>query len=41
MTWHVQPIWITYLNGPDVAELALSEDEILAAVEESLQLRFA
>lgn len=28
---------MTYLNGPDVAELALSDDEILAAVEESLR----
>lgn len=28
---------MTYLNGPDVAELALSDDEILVAVEESLR----
>ncbi|MPY85930.1 MAG: ornithine cyclodeaminase family protein, partial [Actinophytocola sp.] len=33
----MQQIWMTYLNGPDVAELALSDDEILAAVEESLR----
>jgi alanine dehydrogenase len=33
----VQPIWITYLNGPDVAELALSDDEILDAIEASLR----
>ena len=30
------PIYITYLNGPDVAELALTDDEILAAIESSL-----
>jgi alanine dehydrogenase len=29
-------IHITYLNGPDVEELALSDDEILAAVEAAL-----
>lgn len=31
-----QPIFITYLNGADVAQLALTDDEILAAVEEGL-----
>ncbi len=30
------PIYITYLNGLDVAELKLSDDEILAAIESSL-----
>ena len=32
----MQPIDITYLNGPDVARLALADDEILAAVEAAL-----
>ena len=32
----MQPIDITYLNGPDVARLALTDDEILAAVEAAL-----
>jgi ornithine cyclodeaminase len=31
-----QPIHITYLNGPDVALLALTDDEILASVESAL-----
>jgi alanine dehydrogenase len=30
------PIYITYLNRLDVDELALSDDEILAAIETSL-----
>lgn len=30
------PIYVTYLNGLDVAELKLSDDEILAAIESSL-----
>lgn len=30
------PIYITYLNGLDVAELKLSDEEILAAIEASL-----
>ncbi len=29
-------IWIHYLNGPDVARLALTDDEILAAIEAQL-----
>ncbi|HEX6011884.1 MAG TPA: hypothetical protein VFY87_08810, partial [Geminicoccaceae bacterium] len=33
---HDQPIAFTYLNGPDIAALALEDDEILAAVEEGL-----
>lgn len=31
-----QPIFITYLNGADVAQLALTDDEILTAVEDGL-----
>jgi ornithine cyclodeaminase len=33
----MQEIYLTYLNGPDVARLALSDDEILAAVESALK----
>jgi alanine dehydrogenase len=29
-------VFLTYLNGPDVAQLALTDDEILAAVEAAL-----
>ena len=32
-----QPIHLTYLNGPDVDQLALGDDEILAAVETGLK----
>jgi ornithine cyclodeaminase/alanine dehydrogenase-like protein (mu-crystallin family) len=32
----VQPIHITFLNGPDIERLALSDTEILAAVEQAL-----
>ena len=32
----MQSIDITYLNGPDVARLALTDDEILTAVEAAL-----
>jgi ornithine cyclodeaminase len=32
-----QPIHITYLNGEDVARLALTDDEILIAVEDALR----
>jgi ornithine cyclodeaminase len=32
----MQQIHITYLNGPDVEKLALTDDELLAAVEASL-----
>lgn len=32
-----QPIHITFLNGEDVAKLALTDDEILGAVEDSLR----
>lgn len=33
----MNPIWMTYLNGPAVTEIALTDDEILSAVEGSLQ----
>jgi alanine dehydrogenase len=33
----LNPIWFTFLNGPDVAQLALDDDEILAAVEDGLR----
>jgi len=32
-----QPIYLTYLNGPDVEKLALTDDEIIAAVEAGLK----
>ncbi|MGY3257686.1 ornithine cyclodeaminase family protein [Pseudomonas chlororaphis] len=35
----MQPIYIDFLNGLDIAELALSNDEILAAIEASLALQ--
>ena len=34
-------IHFTYLNGPDVERLALTDDEILAAVEAGLPRRAA
>ncbi len=33
------PLTLTYLNGPDVAALALTDDEILGAVEAGLARR--
>ena len=33
----MEPIELTYLNGPDVAALALTDDEILGAVEAALR----
>ena len=30
------PLYVTFLNGPDIAELKLTDDEILAAIEGSL-----
>ena len=30
---HGQPIYVGFLNGPDIAELALTHDEIIGAVE--------
>jgi ornithine cyclodeaminase len=38
-TWrhtHVQPIYLTYLNGPDIEQLGLTDAEILNAVEQGL-----
>lgn len=35
----MQPIYIDFLNGPDIAELALDNAEILAAVEAGLALQ--
>ena len=32
----MQPIHLTYLNGPDVEQLALTDTEILDAVERAL-----
>jgi ornithine cyclodeaminase/alanine dehydrogenase-like protein (mu-crystallin family) len=37
MMTNAKPVHITYLNGPDVERLALTDDEILAAVEEALR----
>jgi alanine dehydrogenase len=40
LTWEnsgLDPIWFTFLNGLDVARLALSDDEILTAVEDGLR----
>ena len=31
-----QPIYVTFLNGPDIAELKLTDQEILDAIETSL-----
>ena len=33
----MQESYLTYLNGPDIAGLNMSDAEILAAVEESLR----
>jgi alanine dehydrogenase len=33
----MQPIHLTYLNGPDIERLALTDSEILAAVERALE----
>jgi alanine dehydrogenase len=32
----MQPIYLTYLNGPDIEALAMTDDEIIAAIESSL-----
>lgn len=37
MSATAQPIHITYLNGADVAKLALTDDEIIGAVEDALR----
>ena len=36
-----QELYLTYLNGPDVAQLALTDEEILDAVEEGLRAQGA
>ena len=33
---HGKPIYVSFLNGPDIAELHLTDDEILDAIETSL-----
>ncbi|WP_430245254.1 ornithine cyclodeaminase family protein [Neorhizobium sp. DAR64861/K0K2] len=33
----MQEIWIDYLNGPDIKAMALTNDEILSAVEKALE----
>ncbi|HYT97866.1 MAG TPA: ornithine cyclodeaminase family protein, partial [Casimicrobiaceae bacterium] len=37
MSTATTPLTLTYLNGPDVAALALTNDEILDAVEDGLR----
>jgi ornithine cyclodeaminase len=32
----MRPVYISFLNGPDIAALAMTDDEILAAIETSL-----
>jgi len=36
MTDHLEPSYLTYLNGVDIAQLALTDDETLQAIESSL-----
>jgi ornithine cyclodeaminase len=33
---HGKPIYVAFLNGPDIAELAMTDDEIIGAIESSL-----
>jgi alanine dehydrogenase len=33
----MKQVWFTYLNGSDIAQLELTDDEILDAVEEGLR----
>jgi alanine dehydrogenase len=33
---HGKPIYVSFLNGPDIAELAMTDDELIAAIETSL-----
>jgi len=33
----MQPVHITYLNGPDIERLALTDTEILEAVRQALE----
>ena len=37
----MRQVHITYINGPDIEALALTEDEILAAVEAALRAQAA
>jgi alanine dehydrogenase len=36
MMSHGKPIYVDFLNGPDIAELAMTDDEIIDAIETSL-----
>ncbi len=36
MPGHHPPVYVDFLNGPDIAELAMTDDEILEAIERSL-----
>ena len=33
---HGHPIYVDVLNGPDIAALAITDDELIAAIETSL-----
>ena len=33
---HGKPIYVDFLNGPDIAELAITDDELIGAIETSL-----
>ena len=33
---HHKPLYVAFLNGPDIAELAMTDDELLDAIESSL-----
>jgi alanine dehydrogenase len=33
---HAKPIYVSFLNGPDIAELAMTDQELIAAIETSL-----
>jgi hypothetical protein len=33
---HGKPIYVSFLNGPDIAELAMTDDELIEAIETSL-----
>ncbi|HEX3348090.1 MAG TPA: ornithine cyclodeaminase family protein [Acetobacteraceae bacterium] len=33
---HGKPIYVAFLNGPDIAELAMTDDEVIEAIETSL-----
>src|SRR4051794_27863983 len=36
MSSHGKPIYLSFLNGPDIAELDMTNDEIIGAIEASL-----